>query len=144
MTIISSPNFAADLGVAGIFLLHQGKILLLKRPPESKHPSKWGVPAGKLEKEETPIKAIIREVQEETGIVLDELRLVHHEKTPVRDEKNGRDFWYFEYAYEFLELPQVNINHEHEDFCWVTPKEALELDLIHDEDYCIKRFFKME
>jgi mutator protein MutT len=48
------------------------KILLLKRSKEAPWmPSKWGLVGGKIEKGETPQKAVEREITEETGLKID-------------------------------------------------------------------------
>lgn len=45
-------------------------LLLLKRSPTAgTYPNKWGNISGHIEKDETPLKAIRREAQEETGLV---------------------------------------------------------------------------
>ena len=49
---------------AGGILEHDGKILLVKRLRYND----WSLPKGKLDPGETPLKAAIREVREETGI----------------------------------------------------------------------------
>ena len=46
---------------------HQGKILMVGRKDQ---PENWGLPGGKVEKGELVSKAAIREVYEETGLLL--------------------------------------------------------------------------
>ena len=58
------------LRVAGCLIEHEGQILILHRSKVETAPSLWGLPAGKVEKDETDLQAIIREVNEETGIKL--------------------------------------------------------------------------
>lgn len=54
---------------AGVLVVQEGRLLLLKR---AYHPWKgaWNLPAGYVEVDETPEQAAIREVQEETGLVV--------------------------------------------------------------------------
>lgn len=47
------------------YLVHEDKFLLLKRNTE---PRVWGPPGGRLLFEEDPVKGLIREIEEETGI----------------------------------------------------------------------------
>ncbi len=45
-----------------------GLVLLSQRPKEKEMGGLWEFPGGKIEKDETPEKALIRELQEELGI----------------------------------------------------------------------------
>ena len=53
--------------VAGI-LHHEGSILICRRRADQPHALKWEFPGGKAERDETPIIALQRELQEELGI----------------------------------------------------------------------------
>lgn len=44
------------------------RVLLAKRPPDKEMSGYWEFPGGKVEKGETPEKALLRELQEELGI----------------------------------------------------------------------------
>lgn len=48
-----------------------------------KRNSKWNLPGGRVERDETPIQAARREMAEETGLDFDELRYI----TAYREEK---------------------------------------------------------
>lgn len=45
-----------------------GEILIAQRKRTAQHPLKWEFPGGKVEPEETPENAVIRELKEELGI----------------------------------------------------------------------------
>lgn len=69
-------------------LVENGRILLLHRPNNKIYDGKCGLPGGHLEAGESPRDALIREVEEETGVRLD----VHNIKfahTMYRDKNNG-------------------------------------------------------
>lgn len=53
--------------VAGI-LQRDGAILICRRRADQPHALKWEFPGGKVERDETPISALQRELQEELGI----------------------------------------------------------------------------
>ncbi len=57
---------------AGALVIREGKVLLVKRGIE---PAKghWDVPGGFMEAHETPEQATIRELREETGLVITDL-----------------------------------------------------------------------
>jgi 8-oxo-dGTP diphosphatase len=56
--------------VAGI-LEREGRVLICQRRADQPHPLKWEFPGGKIEKDETPQAALIRELREELGIEAD-------------------------------------------------------------------------
>jgi 8-oxo-dGTP pyrophosphatase MutT (NUDIX family) len=58
----------------------------------------------------------------------------------VRD--GGNDVYYHMFSCELATRPEIRINpHEHQGYRWVTPHEALKMDLIHDLDECIKMYY---
>ncbi len=60
--------------VAGVISDESGRLLACKRP-EGKHlGGKWEFPGGKVEPGETPASALVRELEEELGIVVEPLR----------------------------------------------------------------------
>ena len=52
----------------GILMDHQGKVLIAQRPEEGFLGGLWEFPGGKVNKDETPEDALIRELKEELGI----------------------------------------------------------------------------
>ena len=45
---------------------------------------------------------------------------------------------------DLKEIPEITLSkNEHKAFAWCTPKEALALPLVLDEDYCMKHFYKI-
>ena len=108
----------------------QDKVLLLQRGYGAPtFPGAWVFPAGLLEIGETPKSATVREVQEETGIVLctENLRGIYTGCLPL---KNGwRKLTYF--CGTQWEMPERIIFDISEiiGFGWFTHEEALELNL---------------
>lgn len=69
-----------------------GKILGVSRRHDH---SDFGLPGGKIEKGETPIKALIREVKEETGITLNKYDVKPiYEAPSERSKKLSRTYMY--------------------------------------------------
>jgi 8-oxo-dGTP diphosphatase len=52
----------------------EGRWLLQKRPPGKRHGGLWEFPGGKVEPGETPLEALVREVNEELTITLVDCR----------------------------------------------------------------------
>lgn len=66
------PNFNPRFEVASCILRCQSEILLLHRQDHKPEGNTWCLPAGKCDPQEEPVSAMIREVQEETGITLEQ------------------------------------------------------------------------
>lgn len=68
-------------------IIKGGKVLMVSRP---ENPNHYGIPGGKVEDNETPRDAAIREVAEETGIKLvpGTLNLILCKQVPSRREKD--------------------------------------------------------
>lgn len=62
----------------GIWIFNsQGKLLMIQRHPDKSFaPLKWDAPAGHVTAGETPVQAAVRELFEETGILVKEEELV--------------------------------------------------------------------
>ncbi len=144
MIFLEKPSdFNKQIEVVGCFLVRNGKILLLKRSPTKSHPGTWGVPAGKVEPGENTVDTAVREICEESGINLKKDLLKHYKSIFVRYQ--DFDFIYHIFSVELESDQKVVINEaEHVDFKWLLPLDALRLNLIPDEDLCIKMFFNLE
>lgn len=138
MYLEPTPQFKPWVEVATVYIEYHGQILLLHRQNNKSQGNKWGVPGGKVEKNETPLQAVIRETKEETGVdisnqKIETLRAVYVEYS----EKN-----HFVYHTFRTQLPgdpsAIRINFdEHRGFTWVKPADALKMNLVQDEDACI-------
>jgi 8-oxo-dGTP diphosphatase len=133
-------NFNPRFSVVGCFCEHNSKIILLHRHAGKLQGLKWGVPAGKIEGNETPEDAVLRELQEETGILLKKDKIKYFGKVYVRYPEY--DFIYHIFHAELHEKAEVKIRaSEHLGFTWITPKEALYLQLVPDLYDCIRLFY---
>jgi len=57
------------LGVL-VYIEHKEQVLMLNRKKQDEHLGLWLAPGGKIERNEAPIEAAIRETQEETGLII--------------------------------------------------------------------------
>ena len=79
-----SKDFVSKFEATGCYILFDDKILVLKRSEtDDGYQETWGTPGGKIVNE-TPKENIIREVKEETGIILNRKKLKHIAKTFVK------------------------------------------------------------
>lgn len=60
------------LVVAAVLIDVDGRVLICKRPPDKHMGGLWEFPGGKMEPGETPEAALIRELNEELGIMVKE------------------------------------------------------------------------
>jgi 8-oxo-dGTP diphosphatase len=135
-------NLENVIHVVGCFVEHDGKILFLKRNSKKYGGDTWGAPGGKVDKEDgTPENALVREVFEETGIVISKENLMQVGKYYVEHPENKK-FIYTKYRVVLNEKPEISLREEeHQDFVWVTPSEAFNLKLILNEDDTIKNAY---
>ena len=66
-------------------IITDGKVILLGHSTGNRH---WDIPKGSMDKGETVIETALRELEEETSIILTEADLFdlgHHEYTPRKD-----------------------------------------------------------
>jgi ADP-ribose pyrophosphatase YjhB (NUDIX family) len=114
------------VATVGALITHHGKVLMIRT---RKWSDKWGIPGGKIERGETAEEALRREVREETGLGLTDLRFVM-----VQDCVNSPEFHQpahfllVNYVAE-ADSDAVVLNEEAEEFRWVTPHEAWAMEL---------------
>ena len=72
-----------------IFIIKGGYIYLSQRDPRLKtYPLHWQNAGGKIEKDETPIQAAVRELKEETGLIIKEKRFILVGKITINDKNH--------------------------------------------------------
>lgn len=135
-------GFITRFSVSSCFCEHNGKFILLRRHGNKSQGLKWGVPAGKIEENETPEQAVLREIFEETGIKADNSRMKYFGRVFVR--YSDYDFVYHIFHYAMPEKTSIKINSsEHTESLWASSNEALDLQLVQDLDACIRLFYSL-
>ena len=130
-------EFNPKYNIVSCFVEFKDKILLLKRSKKESQPFLWGLPAGKLEKNETPINGILRELLEETSINVEKEMIIEIEKLYGKTNE-------FDYVFHVSKLilntkPKVILDsNEHTNYIWINPNDAIKkLKLIKDLDEVI-------
>jgi phosphoglycolate phosphatase-like HAD superfamily hydrolase/8-oxo-dGTP pyrophosphatase MutT (NUDIX family) len=123
------PSKARPIATVGA-LIHNGagQVLMIRT---HKWSDLWGIPGGKIKRGEPSLAALKREVLEETALTIDDIEFVM-----VQDSIDSTEFMRPEH---FILLnyvartrsTDVTLNDEAEEFLWLSPAAALELDLNH-------------
>ncbi|MFA6436859.1 MAG: NUDIX domain-containing protein [Candidatus Paceibacterota bacterium] len=135
-------KFPRGVEVVGSAIIENsdGKILLVKSP---KWHNKWTMPGGHIEPGETINEALLREAEEEVGLSLKSEGIISYgELIDSQDFDRPAHFVYFDIFCK-TETPDVKIdNKELVEYKWVSPKEALEMNLAESYDKTIKDYMK--
>lgn len=70
--------------VAGI-IVHEGRVLACRRGADRSAGGQWEFPGGKIERDETPRDALVREIREELGVEVSAGRRLTVDETAVGD-----------------------------------------------------------
>ena len=75
------------IAVVAALLVRDGKLMIAQRPAGKHMAGKWEFPGGKIEKGETPERALERELWEELGVKTQTGRIYHaiHHSYPEKD-----------------------------------------------------------
>jgi 8-oxo-dGTP pyrophosphatase MutT (NUDIX family) len=137
-------NFSPTIAAVACFLQAEQQLLLLKNDNPTKFQNKvWGVPGGKIESNESPTAAAVRELHEETGISLPEQNLIFVIKLYVRVENFDYEFYIYQAELK-QSLAEIKIkidSREHSEYIWKKPQEALALELISGEKELIEYMY---
>ena len=127
----------------GVWIMNQkGELLFQKRSPnKSRNPNKWTRTGGHVDANETPLKGIQREVEEEIGVKIPE------ENFELIDiEKNKFDEHNHHFTYNYFVLVDYNIEEytmqpeEVSDLKYISIEEIEEIKKNNDENYTLTKW----
>lgn len=119
------PNdFNPAVEISACYIEIEGSLLLLEKASEE---GEWGIPGGKIEKNETPKQAARRELHEETGIEADKIIPLGC----LYMRKPHLDYVFHLFKVCLDRMPAVKISEEHYSFRWVSYDQLHKLKLIH-------------
>jgi 8-oxo-dGTP diphosphatase len=109
--------------VVGAVILRNERVLLLERPKDDFMGGIYELPSGKVEGGESLDVALYREVEEETGLRIREIKkyLGHFDY----ESKSGKKTRQFNFAVTVEEPLEVRLK-EHEDYVWVDKNQLYE------------------
>ena len=112
-----------------------GRVLVGQRKPGGQHPLKWEFPGGKVEAEEKPEAALVRELDEELGV-----------KARIAGEITRYEFQYPGRArillifYRVVEFDGEPRNLDFEQLRWVAREELPQLDFLEGDVDFVREF----
>jgi 8-oxo-dGTP pyrophosphatase MutT (NUDIX family) len=135
-------RFSPRFEIVSCYIEWDSRILLLHRNEGKSGGGKWGLPAGKVERGENIVDAIIREIREETGHDLDADRdkLRYLRKVYVRYPEYDFVFHMFKMQMD-NGLNVILRQSEHQAYSWHSPKDTLDLNLVRGLDACVKMIY---
>ena len=106
-------------------IIHRnGLVLACQRKRTALYPLQWEFPGGKVESDESPTDALIRELHEELGIVAKPTKEFHTQEWYYGDMAY-RIFYYT--VHEFSGEPE---NRAFETIQWVKPEKLLTMNIL--------------
>lgn len=114
--------------VGALITNRRGEVLMIRT---HKWSNLWGIPGGKIKRGETCETALRREIKEETALELGDIHFVMVQDCiePPEFERSAH-FLLMNYVARCLnDAALVTLNDEAEDYQWLMPEAALNLDL---------------
>jgi len=106
-------------GVA-CFLEYRDEILFLKRHTnDDTYPGIWDIPAGSKKPGEDDLEAMVRELKEETGLIIENNRFNRIGVFEIKVRERGLHLILTHYRLTFIEKPYIKLSNEHEECRWV-------------------------
>lgn len=124
----------------GAMIFNKGKIFLIQT---HKWSHTFGIPGGKIKKGEINIHALKREIFEETGMKLKNIYWVMTQncKNPSEFYKPKKHFLLINYIAESTSQ-KFKLNYEAESGIWISPSDALRLNLNQPTKILLKYYLK--
>jgi len=107
------------------FLEHAGQILLLRRSARvGSYQGRWAGVSGSIEAGRTPLEQAIAEIEEETGLLPEDVRvLASGEPLEVVDRQLGRRWIVHPFRFEVIRPEKLRLDWEHAEARWIAPAE---------------------
>ena len=107
----------------------KGKYLVLKRSDKNiTNKGKWQFPEGKIKFGEDVFKALKREVEEETNLVVVNAKLIGIH-SQILNEAHGV-FRLFRSVFKCKVIGKIKLSEDHSEYAWVNKKELEKLDFL--------------
>lgn len=124
------------IGQKAIITNEKNEILLLRRSNKTPSPGRWDFVGGGLDSGEDPVEGIKREIREEAGLAVSEI-------TPLilESHKENIDHVVLIFYKAKSKSNKVKLSWEHDEYAWVSKKQALAMKLPPKMNEIIKLIF---
>ncbi|MBT3249957.1 MAG: NUDIX domain-containing protein [Candidatus Pacebacteria bacterium] len=124
---------AQPIFVSEVYIVHDNKLLMFKRSEtKKKFPGFWSLPGGHIDEGEDPLAAAIREVQEETGVIItpEDIKL----KVVAMHHHLDREEMYIAFAFSvgLKESPMLNTGVDEGKAHWIEIDKAKTLENVFE------------
>lgn len=124
---------------SSIILNAKKQILLLQRSTKSSYPNYWQLVEGKIEKNESPESSLIREIREEIGVRVSDIKLDSVFYNEI--EAKGLRYLCFRNVFKTDAHPNViKLSNEHIAFGWFDRKDIKKLPLLPGTENILRKF----
>lgn len=122
----SAPTLGDGYNVAIAIIRYRDNVLLTKRhDPESRWHEYWEFPGGTVEPQETIETALRREIDEETGIQIDQRQCTFLKTYALSDAESSQNIYLHLYSIELSTKPVIQLDSEESSaYEWVQVREA--------------------
>lgn len=113
------------IAVKGILQDQEGKILMLKRSDfENFDKGFWDLPGGRLERKENMLHGLVREINEETGLIINDMQLINSWTYKPNENLKIKGFTFYCKKY----VGKIVLSKEHNDYKWLSYDEIIKID----------------
>ena len=132
---------ATTAAVISIFVLWQGKVLLVKRSDKVlSYKGKWNNIGGYLDEVKPLRDQAYQELREELGVLPTMVKsLYFFPPRTVTDTSIGKTWISHPTLAELRDLPEIQLDWEHTEYAWVKPEEMKNFDLVTGIDRLLER-----
>jgi 8-oxo-dGTP diphosphatase len=125
--ILSALRLQHQIVAVSAFIPKDGKTLIAQRAVDEPFlPNHWENVGGGVEWGEHPLDALVREVKEESGLIVKPVQhyYVHH----YLHEAKGKQIIEIATVCEIIGADTVTLSHEHQAYRWVTKSELEKIE----------------
>jgi 8-oxo-dGTP diphosphatase len=126
---MSKDDLPSVIMVSRCFIINDGHILVVRRSKNNyRNSGQWEVPGGKLKKGEDLHDTLIREVTEETGLLIEPIgTIVHSQSYTIQDGKFRGLAYIAQFGISLIIYGSFGLSGEHDDFRWCSYTDLMNL-----------------